>query len=396
MKTDFRIQSPKPVLLSSFTATRRAAIRPMALRDADFDEQFDDDVLFYDAFYRHDGKIALVGPSLNNLKPAMQAMALRDRAGGTAYPFRIVEMDRHAQIIVDAAPGLASLHLDCAFGSVTMEIQPSDVEAFAGRRAIMTISKNNKLSWIRDWLHFACRVHGADALILFDNGSTQYPLTELLAAISDVEGLKTVRIVPWLFKFGPQGTLTRGTWDSDYCQLGAWEHARWKYLTKARSVQNSDIDELVVSTRGRSNFVAVENDPFGMLRYTGRWIVGTNSTAISSTDPGRRHVDYDTVLKTKRAFKFGIWPYDTTACFPKWTVVPMKCPPRAQWKMHAIAGWLPALRISKEFSFRHFREISDSWKYLRSDRPDFDPAVHERDTLMQDYFSKLRAAESAR
>ena len=89
----------------------------------------------------------------------------------------------------------------------------------------------------------------------------------------------TVRIVPWLFKFGPQGTLTRGTWDSDYCQLGAWEHARWKYLTRARSVQNSDIDELVVSTRGRSNFAAVENDPFGMLRYTGRWIVGTNSTA---------------------------------------------------------------------------------------------------------------------
>src|SRR5665213_36842 len=69
------------------------------------------------------------------------------------------------------------------------------------------------------------------------------------------------------FKYGPQSTLAQGLWDSDFYQLGAWEHARWRFLTQARSAMNTDIDELVVSARGRSVFEAAERSLFGIARY---------------------------------------------------------------------------------------------------------------------------------
>lgn len=388
-KPDFAIRTPQPVNLPDFTDMRRIATRPAALRDADFDAQFDDEVLFFDVFYRQDGKIALVGPSLNNMADAIKAMTLSSEPGGPAFAFRVKEMDRLAQVIVDAPAGLTRLHMTCTFGATYMAVGRNEADAFAGKRVVITISKDNKLSWIREWLRFAHRANGADAVVIYDNGSTQYGPEELLEAVSSVDGLAAARIVPWHFKFGPQGTMQRGTWDSDYCQHGAWEHVRWLYLSAARSVQNSDIDELVISRSGRSNFAAAEADLFGMLRYYGRWIVGTNSTTIAARDPARTYADYDTVLKQQPARRFGLLPYDAAACATKWTVVPAKCPAYAQWKIHSIANWLPALRISGDFSFRHFREISDSWKYLRSDRLDFDPAQHERDDLMRSYFQRI-------
>jgi len=389
MKSDFAIHRPKPVLLPSFTSVRRKAPRPLALRDPDFDAQFDDEVLFFDCFYRQDGRIGMVGPSLHNLRSAIKAGTFRSGLDGAPLAFRVIEMDRCAQVIVDAPQGLKTLTLECEFGTTEIEIQPMEVDAFAGRRVVITISKDNKLVWIRDWLNYACRVHGANAIVIYDNGSTLYSHEELLETIASVEGLAAARVVPWPFKFGPQGTLARGSWDSDYCQLGAWEHVRWKYLSSAKSVQNSDIDELVVSSKGQSNFAAAEASHFGFLKYRGRWIVGTSNTDIPSRDPSRRHRDYNTVLRKRFEYKYGIWPREQTACFPKWTVVPSKCPAYAQWKMHTISNWLPALRVSRTFSFRHFREISDSWKYLRSDRPEFDPDVHEYDSLMDSHFSRL-------
>jgi hypothetical protein len=63
----------------------------------------------------------------------------------------------------------------------------------------------------------------------------------------------------WPFKYGPQGANSWDHWDSDFCQLGAWEHARWRFLQNARSAMNSDIDELVLSKSGQSVFEAAEH-----------------------------------------------------------------------------------------------------------------------------------------
>ena len=55
-----------------------------------------------------------------------------------------------------------------------------------------------------------------------------------------------------------------------------------------------------------------------------------------------------------------------------------------------ISGYLPSRRLTAKFSYRHFREINDGWKYQRMDRPAFDRARHEEDQLLQRYLAKVR------
>ena len=81
--------------------------------------------------------------------------------------------------------------------------------------------------------------------------------------------------------------------------------------------------------------------------------------------------------------RFGILPVDKVACPPKWTAVPSRIPERAQGAVHSILGYLPARRLNSGFGYRHFRELSDSWKYARGGRLAFDPATHETDTVLQ-------------
>lgn len=83
-------------------------------------------------------------------------------------------------------------------------------------------------------------------------------------------------------------------------------------------------------------------------------------------------------------------PTYTYRCAAKWTVVPGRCPSHAQWGTHRIRGWLPALLTTSAFSYRHFREISNSWKYQRNDREALDPGRHAQDKLLVQQFDKVR------
>jgi hypothetical protein len=376
--------------LSMLGAPKREPVRPKAQRGADFDEKFDAETFAFDCFRMPDGKVALLGPSLFNLSPLVAQMRVEALPSGADAGFVVTELERHVRIIVDAPEGTQALRLHLPTGKADVEVQDGESDLFAGRRVLLTISQNNHFDWIRDWVAFARDHHGADALLLYDNGSTHYSTAELRDALSDIEGMQAIRVVDWPFKFGPQGILG-GLWDSDFCQLGAWEHARWRYLAKARSVQNADIDELLLSKRGRSVFEATESSLFGVLSYRGRWVMGTDRTQIPLGSEERRHQDYDTVLRVEQGRRFGFLPIDKAACPTKWTLVPAKCPTKGQWGMHSVYGWPASRLISRDFSYRHFREISNSWKYARNDRPKFDPALHEHDELLAAY--RLRASD---
>lgn len=383
----FAVVRPRPVLLSALGAPARIATRKVEARGPEFNEQFDDDTLAYDCFWMPDGRIALLGPSLFNLFAPVKAMTVVAQPSGALCRVEARELDRYARILIDAPPDTTHIALGLGTRSLAVPVSESGVDVFASRRVIFTLNKDNQLSWIRDWVRFAADHHGADAVLIYDNGSTSYSADELLEAAGSLNGIKAARVVEWPFKYGPQG-IGRKYWDSNFCQHGAWEHARWRFLARARSAQNADIDELVVSKRGQSVFEAAEKDPFGIVSYAGRWVIGTSQTKIPLDNPDRTLSDYDTVLRPGRALKFGVFPYDPMRCPPKWTVVPGKCPPQAQWGVHAIFGWLPSRRVSRDLSFRHFREISNNWKYARLDRPDFDPQSHEHDPLLAAYFAR--------
>ncbi|WP_216075142.1 hypothetical protein, partial [Acinetobacter baumannii] len=79
---------------------------------------------------------------------------------------------------------------------------------------------------IQDWVRFSRDVHGADAVLIYDNGSTSYSLADLAGALGALDGIAVARVVSWPYKFGPQGFDAKRFWDSDYGQHGVWEHGR--------------------------------------------------------------------------------------------------------------------------------------------------------------------------
>ena len=225
-------------------------------------------------------------------------------------------------------------------------------------------------------------------MVIHDNQSSAYDVETLLEALRAVNGLRAAIVVTWPFKFGPQGTF-EGLWDSDFCEYGALEHARWRFAQRAQGVMNADIDELLVSPAGRSVFDALVRSRFGIVRYFGRWVVGVEGDPVA--DPGRmrRHADYHIALKPECQLRFGVLPRDRLRCPPKWTVDPSRCPARAQWKTHRIAHWLPGRVVSAGFLFRHFREIGSNWKYERMTRAPWQPSRHFDDVELREAFSAV-------
>ena len=195
-------------------------------------------------------------------------------------------------------------------------------------------------------------------------------------------------VVDWPFKFGPQGTL-EGFWDSDFCEYGILEHARWRFAPESAGVMNADIDELLVSSGGGGVFDALARSRLGIVRYPGRWVVGVEGDSPVEPTRGRRHLEYHIALKPDFVYRFGLIRRDRLRCPPKWTVAPRRCPVSAQWKTHTIAGWLNGRVLSSGFLYRHFREIGDSWKYDRTTRTPFDPRKHFDDIELRRAFEGI-------
>ncbi len=386
-----RAVHPAATLLPGFSAARRVPLRPVAMQEAGFSDRYDFETLFYDAFWSHDGHIVLLGPPFLNLRSALAEAKIIALPSGAICAFEVREMDRHGQLHVAAPAGTTTLRLEASFGETAITVQTGETDVFAGRRVMFTQSKDNRLEWIADWARFGRDLHGADAMLVYDNGSSAYRPEEIAETLLRLEGIVAVRVVDWPFKFGPQGGGDKQTWDSDFGQHGVWEHARRRFLHKAASVQGSDVDEFVMSPRGESIFAAVEADPFGVLRYRGRWVMGIEGRDPAPGMPERRHKDYGVTRLDLSQRLLGVTlRRDPELCPPKWSVVPAKTPERAQWRIHAIGDQLAARRMTNRFSYRHFREISNSWKYERSGREPFDAARFEVDEVLARQMDRVR------
>ena len=368
------VDRPQPLDLARLTGMRRESVRPLDERGPAFEAEFDATTLFFDVFRKaDDSRILLIGPSLLNLKPALAQARMTALPSGRPCRFRVRSFDRHDRVTAAAPPGTTALVIDGRLVRCEVTVGENFSAAFAGRRVLLTLSKDNRIDWVLDWVRYHRDRHGADAVLLYDNGSTAYAPEALQAALGALDGIAVARVVSWPFKYGPQGTL-RGGWDSDYCQFGALEHARWRYLAHARSVLNGDVDELVVADRAEGVFAAAEASLAGIVRYDGVWIMGIAGREPEA-GPAVRHRDYRTRLRPRlrrRLFS----TVDTLACFVKWTAVPARCPERAQWCTHRVAGWLAGMPKTRRFTFRHFRQINTQWKYDRTALEAFDPARH--------------------
>lgn len=383
-----------PIVLPEETGLVRTPPRPPEFRKPDYEQKFDYHALIYDVFY-YNGAIAAIGPPLLNLKEPARSFGYRangrplrpyfsDMNRMSRWTFRDAAipylprwirgrrpLSRRSPLDVLRQRGARNLHqpqpypggeLTISFDkekSASAAIGPNLRHLFAGRRCLLTKSKNNDLRWIRDWVKFHVNTHQADAALIYDNGSDAYAPRAILDALTGIAGLEVAVVVEWPFKWGIHGD-DFGIWDSDFAQHGILEHARWRFLEFAQGVVYQDVDELALSDR--SIFEVAEQSKTGTVLYEGRWIehVMPKREAATTTQP--RHADF-------RYFKPDGPPTAT-----KWCTVPSRNKRSHQWRIH----WIKPAEKTEEIKLRHFRAISTGWKYDRSPEP-FDASVYRED-----------------
>jgi hypothetical protein len=389
----YGIVGPAPIILSDFTTARREPTRPPQLREPGFERAFDGTTLFYDAF-RTPGSdhVIVIAPPFLNLLGIVKSMRVTAAPSGRLCDFRVERLDRCTRVRIDAPHDSERLTVATDLGSFELQIGENLSALFRGMRTIFTKSKDNAIPWILDWIRFHRDVHGAEAVLIYDNASAAYDTRVLHTALREINGLKRMCIVEWPFKFGPRGGQgSRRFWDSDYCQHGILEHARWRFLAEARSVMTGDIDELVVSTDKRTAFELAERSIAGVVRYFGRWIIGIREVSpLPPRNDVLRHRDFDIMLLPGEPLSKLPWSQPEHGCAPKWTVVPSRFPSWVQWKVHTIGRWPPARMATNRLGLRHFREIGTNWKYDRTQRDTFDPERHKQDTELRAAFARVQ------
>lgn len=389
------IETPSSWVLPVNSTYRREPVRPLNRRQPAFDSEFDALTVFYDCFRATATKVMLLGPPLNKFPGILDSLTITAVPSGTKCPFQVEHQctttfaNRQTQSVcrltVEVPEGDSSLQLQSTAGSTLMEIRPRACEAFRGKRVLFTLSKNNDPQWIRDWMRFHRDLHHADAVLLYDNGSTNYTPAALLEAMKQVSGFSVVSVVQWPFKYGPQG-VGRGTWDSSYAQVGMMEDARWRFLSEAHAVLNCDIDELVLS-REVDLFDRTAASPSRYLQFSGRWVNMLADAAQDPSTPRHRESVYQSLPQWRWQ---GLGPADIKLCPAKWAVVPAHCPANALWSAHEIVGMRANKLKSGDIGYRHFAQISTHWKKQRRAMGPSDLRLHKEDLQLLDAFSKVK------
>jgi len=335
----------------------RDSPRPPELRNNSYAAHYDWDTLFYDV-YRSGRHVVFQGPPfLNFLDHLKAAEPFRRAFGFPRFAARHHGEKKRGEIWLKS--DAKSFALDCALGQFDITVQPDMSAMFAGRRVITTLSQNNDLRWIADWVRFYRRIHGADGVLVYDNGSTAYSLAQLQASLDEAAEGSPALALSWPFAYGPQGGLAGAVngvetpWDSDFCQTGSLQHARFRFLTRARSVLNVDIDELLLGDDGGSIFAATEASRAGFIKFPGRWI--TTCSPGGALRETCRHADFV--------------QFETGAgldCPPKWCVVPGRGDRRSDsWSVHNLFGAKANREVDNTWHYRHLRGITTSWKEER-------------------------------
>lgn len=371
--TQERIFAPQAFLIPETSPARRIPL------SSDVQEgrlhfvysDYDYRTLIYDCAVSGEGRqVILFAPQLNNLTEYLEKALFVALPSVQKCAYAIKHCESHAQISVDTPAGTTQLHFVCPLGGTSFKLEGGDADFFKGRRVVVTQAKNEEPVWLRDWITYYQRVHGADAALIFDNGSDRYTVEDLQAALSGIPGIARLGIVSWPFPIGTHPPLGQSGISEYYCQYGALETAHWRFLPLANSVLNCDLDELVLPVQSGEKeslgiFEAVEREPDGLIMSTGLWSTLVTDPALQPTvDAGLRHRDFRVTEKVLKRTEMG----------PKWAVVPAKWP--SQWLVHFVhplIGWdrMPNARATH----RHCRQLT-TWNPDRRIAVPFDPERH--------------------
>lgn len=341
-----RVYVPNPVLLDPSIETRQT---DHDLTDPNNIGTFDFSTLCYDGFFTSRNRLRLSCPPPRNLTKFI--VDDDNRVFGHETTELVIDnQDRNTNFDITFREDLGKIKgpIPIKVGDQTQKISfnPVDRSTFKNRRVLLTISKNNDLRWIRDWLWYHTTFHRINAVLLYDNNSDRYSVQDIADLIASVPGIKAFKVVTWNFPFGLQHK-NEEFWDSDFCQYGMFEHARHMFLSDAETVTNLDIDELLYSETGQDIHKLVKQSRKGFLHYSGQWIDGV-------TDSGEIPDDAS----------FAVYRYrhrDSKPSPKKWTASPRRNQ-QQQWRTHSAGSGKASHVFTDQFEFKHFRNITMQWR----------------------------------
>jgi len=362
------VYRPAAVGLSQFGLARPL---PAGLGDrADqASDRFDSETMFFDVFRSASGDgVICLGPPLEGCIPGGIAPRVSDRRDALAQnlqPSRIPEQHTWRLTVSTPNDDRDTLQLDVAGKAADIAVRKSHAHVLAGCRVLLTLCKDYPLRWIVDWATFHVRLHGADAVLLYDNGSTSYTLDDLAASLGEIAGLREVVVVDWPFRYGVDGQSGEHALDN-FCQTGALDHARRCFCANSESVLSLDVDELL-PTSDQSIFRRVEASSHAVMPFFGIW---TEASGVERPeDLGRiRHRDCNLAWQSQlKALSQG---RADGLCRTKWVAVPARCGADVEWGVHDVYPATPQAHenqrqwrsVDRSVAYRHCRQINTGWK----------------------------------
>ena len=366
--------------------------RPLSLRHEDYEDHFDFTTVFYDCFWSAAGDaIVLIGPPLLNLERDLE-LAIIAHPSMVPCDLSVRHVFLGCQIVAKPPAGTTGLIMRTRRSETVIAPQPNLCELFRERRTAVTLSRNNELTWIRDWATFNKDYHKCDGILIYDNNTDAYGIGDVYDCLESMADDMRVAVISWPFKYGvPDWRLpvSYGMLDSLYCQAGMLEHARRRFLAQSSSVLNTDIDELVLTERGSSIFELVEGSATGLLTFGGVWVENHPSTPEGGARRPRRHKDFAWVRTG-----------DQVGCEAKWAVVTSRTPDAAQWHVHRVLG-MPASDCRQLLEMRHFKAINTDWtvdrnrsRERRTAAAAIDPRSLRLDLALQEALAKVFPRET--
>lgn len=322
--------------------------KPEGERSEAYLQAFDRRTLVYDCVWTPDGngRILTAPPFLNLWKPFRDGL----RLDGRPLPgIRRRQLSRTDQVWLPGGKGELSVQID----GQRHEIGTRETLAasFAGSNSLMTVSKDNHPRWVRDWARFHSNLHGADAVALFDNGSTAFSLEDYAEALGNVPGLNKAVVFKAPFPFGVnlkrKRFRERGAF---FFQTSMMNVARQDAFAAARAVLNVDIDELIAGPDGASIFDAAVAHPLGLVTPLGRYVYPVRPADMPCSHSAHRFVA-DPPRKAHR----------------KWCVAMNSLAGRMfEWNVHQVGGLLQNwFTENNEFKLVHCWGCSTGWKEAR-------------------------------
>ena len=357
------------------TATeRRIAPRPHDLRQPGFDEAFDDRCVAYDVFLNENQDTLIwVGPPFLNLFDMFEAasfwvMTSDGMVHDVSKAATIKNKKKVGRIDIRLDDNIQKpVRLEIALGDMRfrdIRINDSGIRFFQDTAVAFTLFKYEPLSWLRAWAEFNVQYHKLDSLLIYENNCPHATTKEIFNALKSIEGLETLVVVAWPFKYGPQADGT-GLWDSNFCQLGAIEHARERFLRGAECVLHGDIDELVITKDHTSLPDLLHGASTGLLRLKGQ--------AVSAPPDIRQSHSLE-----NRHYKYYTYKGQTlhrNAVPNKWALDPKRTSEAEQWLVHSIRKVRPSVHRSKHATLCHFIDMNTGWKVERRGLSDLE---HDR------------------